>query len=170
MLLRKYRRRRYGKLLESYTLDNQTPYRTFKHLVNIWRRIKWGDFNNLSTDTLLSHRIYVIHKTLPSLVGEMERNNQLIASGRDGRIEQKNSNRDSKVSKTLDAFLSDDDHQPIIVGDYLRQMSGQLQLLDVTVENDYQEMKSDYYPRICSYLIEDIVELTKVIIEGGADP
>lgn len=171
MFTRKYRRRRYGKLLDKYGLDNQTPYMTFKHLVYIWRRIRWNDYNDLDVDILLSNSVSTITSTLPELVEGLEAVNAMIASERDGRIEQENNNRGSRKTRTLDAFLSDDQQQPIIVGDYLRKMAGQLQLLDVTIENDYQELKSDYYARICDYLISDVINITEVIIrKGGVQP
>jgi hypothetical protein len=167
MLTRKYRRRHYQKLLRKYALDAEEPYVRFKHLVSIWRRIRWSDYNGLPVDILLGLEIQTRTDNLPQLVDRLEEVNQWISEGRDGRIENENKNRKTLKQKTLDSFLSDNESFPIEVGDHLRRMAGQLQILAITVDEEYRETKGDYYPRICDYVLYDVIELTETIIEGG---
>lgn len=165
MFTSRYRRKRYPRLLARYPLDEIDAVLNIHHLVAIWSKLRWGDFNDLPLDRRIGTSLSMGFVNLPSLCHELRQHNKLIDEEQEPQLEQRNRNPTLAQNITLDLFLSDDQHRAIDIEDYLRQIAGQLQLLHCHTRKD----DGGYYARMSAYLLHDLNTLTTALLNIEKD-
>lgn len=164
MFTRRYRRKRYPKLLQAYPLSVLSPRERIHHLAQIWRRVNRGDFNTLDWRRTSALQLSTSTTCLPALVSLMERHTQLSASDDWDAIDTINKQPLNVQTHTLDQYLATEEMLTIDVEAYLRRFSSMTQILNCECEQYYADHSSEYPARAAGYLLPDMVAFTTTLL------
>lgn len=164
MFTRRYRRRRYPKLLQQHPLTVMSPRERIYNLAQIWRRVNRGDFNDLEWQVSSTRLVVTTLGCLPTLVKTLERHTQLSASDSWDSIDTLNKQERFSKAVTLDTYLSTSDMMTIDVESYLRRLASLIQILSCECEQYYDDQHSEYPARAAGYILPDLVAFTDTLL------
>lgn len=165
MFTRRYRRRRYPKLLLQHSLTAMSPRERIYNLAQIWRRVNRGDFNELDWKVTSARTVVTTLGCLPSLVLALDHHNSLSASDSWDAVDTLNKQLRPATTVTLDTYLSTPDMMVIDVEQHLRRLASLIQILSCECEQYYHDQKSEYPARAAGYLIPDLVAFTTTLLK-----